>query len=198
MKPFDLVLKDFANWKMDNVDVLERLRNEDSPIYDRLEPVYLVLNHIYREAVDNGGSLDEEMENIFQVGFDYLSNQFDVVRIYYEKLFKSDCAAFSEFSTLVGYLLFISDLRADLEEYEAEAELDFTELNDVETMIETMIAQRDTRFEYAAERLNRAVDELIEPLGFEYVSIVDIFVEIAGTLGIALDRGESLVIGEDI
>jgi len=195
MEQFNLVLKDFANWKMDNVQVIEKLRSGQSLIYDRFEPVYAVLNDIYRRAVENE-PLDEEMQTIFNVGFKYLHSQFEVVRIYYEKLFDSDCALFSEFDQLVGYLLFLSDFRSDLEDYEDT--IDFSDLNDVEDLIETMIAQRDKRFEYAADRLNKAVEKVTDQLDFEYVSIIEIFLEIAENLNIDLEKSDAYVIGEDL
>lgn len=195
MEQFDLVLKDFANWKMDNWEVLERFKENGSYIYERFEPVYAVLNHIYERAVELG-ELDEERETIFSVGLNYLHAQFEVIKIYYEKLFDSDCEAFEAFMPLVGYLLFIADFRADLEE--VEDDLSFDALNEAETLIENMIAERRNAFDYAGEKLNEAVRDIIEHLDFEYVSIIDIFVEIAENLNIELSTNEPFIVGEDI
>lgn len=195
MEQFDLVLKDFANWKMDNWEVLERFKENGSYIYERFEPVYAVLNHIYERAVELG-ELDEERETIFSVGLNYLHAQFEVIKIYYEKLFDSDCEAFEAFMPLVGYLLFIADFRADLEE--VEDDLSFDALNEAETLIENMIAERRNAFDYAGEKLNEAVRDIIEHLEFEYVSIIDIFIEIAENLNIELSTNEPFIVGEDI
>ncbi|TVP96346.1 MAG: hypothetical protein EA374_01760 [Acholeplasmatales bacterium] len=195
MEQFDLVLKDFANWKMDNWEVLERFKETGSYIYERFEPVYAVLNHIYERAVELG-ELDEERETIFSVGLNYLHAQFEVIKIYYEKLFDSNCEAFEAFMPLVGYLLFIADFRSDLEE--VEDSLNFDALNEAETLIENMIAERRQTFDYAGEKLNEAIRGIIEHLDFEYVSIIDIFVEIAENLNIELSTNESFIVGEDI
>ncbi|MFW5894797.1 MAG: hypothetical protein ACOCU0_02580 [Bacillota bacterium] len=194
MTQFNLILQDYANWKMENVEILERFKHNDSIIYDRLEPVYAVLNHIYEMALEE--ELSEDFQTIFQVGLNYLHSQFEVIRIYYEKLFNSDCDVFEEFAPLVGYLLFISDFRADLEEYEEL--IDFEPLDEVETMIENMIAERDERFEYAAEQLNKTTKKIVDQLDFQYVSIIDIYVEIAENLGISLSTDAPLIIGEDV
>ena len=195
MDQFDYVLKDFVNWKLDNIEVLEQLKEYGSLIYDRLEPVYEVLNFIYNDIVENNHKT-EEYETIFQVGLNYLHAQFEVIRIYYEKLFHSNCERFETYTPLVGYLLFISDLRADLEEIEEE--IDFSELNEVETLIENMIAEQRDEFEHAANRLNKATHNIVEHLDFQYVGIVDIYVEIAESLQIDLGVGEPLVIGKEI
>ena len=195
MNQFDLILKDFVNWKLDNIEVLERFKHHGSLIYDRLEPVYVVLNYIYEKYVEEH-QVDEELETIFQVGLNYLHSQFEVIRIYYEKLFNADCALFEDYTPLVGYLLFMSDLRNDLESFEED--IDFSELNEVETLIEDMIAQRCDDFDYAANQLNRATYNIVKHLDFNYVSIIDIFVEIAENLKIPLSTNETLVIGKDI
>ncbi len=195
MEHFDFILKDFVNWKLDNVEVLEQFKHHGSFIYDRLEPVYSVLNYIYDEVVESN-NINEEYETIFQVGLNYLHAQFEVIRIYYEKLFNSDCERFESYTPLVGYLLFISDLRADLEEIEDE--IDFSELNEVETLLENMIAEQRDEFEYAANRLNQATHNIVKNLDFHYVGIVDIFTEIAETLGINTIEEETFVIGKDI
>lgn len=194
MNQFNLILQDYANWKMENVEILERFKHNDSILYDRLEPVYAVLNHVYEMALEE--ELSEDLQTIFQVGLNYLHSQFEVIRVYYEKLFDSDCNLFEEFAPLVGYLLFISDFRADLEEYEEL--IDFEPLDQVETMIENMIAERDDRFEYAAQQLNKTTNKIVEQLDFEYVSVIDIYVEIAENLGVPLSTDEDFVIGEDV
>ena len=195
MEQFDLILKDYVNWKFDNIEVLERFKHHESLIYDRLEPVYLVLEHIYESVVEQREQR-EEFETIFQVGLNYLHSQFEIIRIYFEKLFDADCERFETYTPLVGYLLFINDIRADLET--VDEDVDFTELNDVETLIENMIAEQGNEFEYAANRLNDATKKLVKNLDFQYVGIVDIFTEIADNLGIDMHEEKPFVIGKDL
>ena len=195
MENFDLILKDYANWKLDNVETIEALKHNRSLIYQRLEPIYLVLNALYDEAVENEG-LEEDKATIFQMGLNYLHDQFAIIRIYYEKLFDSDCAAFETYTPLVVYLLFISDFREDIEE-KTDA-FDDSELNNIETIIENMIAERRKEFDVVAARLKKAIDTISAEVGFEHVSIIDIFVEIAEHLDIELESGRTWVLGEDI
>ncbi len=195
MHQFQIVLKDFVNWKLDNSEILERFKHHGSSIYDRLEPVYAVLNTIY-DMVLNDETVNEDFETIFQVGLNYLHTQFEVIRIYYERFFESNCELFESYTRLVGYLLFISDFRSDLDDFETL--IDFQPLNAVETLLENMIAERDERFDYAAEQLNKAIHDIVKQLDFEYVSIIDIFVEIAANLNIELSTNHTFTIGKDI
>ena len=43
----NLLYKDYAAWKLENQETLEQFQKNGNMIYDRLEPIYAVLNHIY-------------------------------------------------------------------------------------------------------------------------------------------------------
>ena len=51
-------------------------------IYERLEPVYTVVEYIYDLACEQQ-DLDEDLETIFEIGFNYLHSQFSVIKIYF-------------------------------------------------------------------------------------------------------------------
>ncbi len=195
MSQFHIVLKDYENWKMDNVTFIEQMKSDGTILYRRIEPVYAVLDKIYAMSVKEE-NIDEDLEIIFQIGFNYLHGQITLIRLYRDKLFGADHERFVRFSPLLGYLLSIHDIRSDLENHEEE--LDFSRIDDVESLIETMIAEGDTRFDYAGDRLKKAVDELTDVLDSEYAGTVDIFVEIARNLGIGLTEGETYVVGRDL
>lgn len=195
MFQFDIILKDFANWKLENDELLERFRAIDSKIYRRLEPVIAVLNYIYQRAIHQG-SLNEDLETIFNVGLSYLNTQFEVIKIYYQTLFGSDCSEIEEFGILVNYLLFINDFRSDLERFEDYVEVE--KLDEVETLIEDMIAQRDNDVDTAKQALDLAVMSIVKLLDYEYTPIIDIFYEIAKSLGIGLSDDDHSIIGKDI
>lgn len=195
MFQFDIILKDFANWKLENDELIERFRAIDSKIYRRLEPVIAVLNYTYQRAI-NQGTLNEDLETIFNVGLNYLNTQFEVIKIYYQTLFESKCHEIEEFGILVNYLLFINDFRSDLERFEDYVEIE--KLDEVETLIEDMIAQRDNDVDTAKEALDKAVMSVAKLLDYEYTPIIDIFYEIAKSLGIGLSYDDHSIIGKDI
>lgn len=189
------VLKDYASWKMENYQMIEKFKQNDSPIYDRLEPVYLVLEHIYDLACDED-ELDEDLEHIFNVGFQYLYSQLNITKIYYESLFKSNCQDFNEYSELLLFLLYIIDLRNDLEGHDIDSDLDV--LNKTESYIENMIMERRQDFDYVRNLMNQAIKEVFELVEYDYVSIIDIYVEIAENLGIFIYEDDEFIIGKEI
>ena len=75
---------------------------------------------------------------------------------------------------------------------------DIDELNELETYIENMIVERRNDFDYVKNQMNETLQIVFNKLKYDYVSIVDIFVEIAENLGIFIYEDSELLIGEDI
>lgn len=191
----EFVLKDYASWKMENHVIIDTFRNNNNMIYERLEPIYLVLEHIYDMACEKQ-DLDEDLETIFTIGFNYLHSQFSVIKIYFESLFQSNCEDFGEYHEMLLFLMYIYDIRTDLENHDLDS--DFETLNTVETYIENMIMERRKDYDYVRTIMNDALKDVFDQIDYEYVSIVDIYVEIAENLGIFLYEDEDVVLGTDI
>ena len=196
MWPLDnIIYKDYASWKIENTHIIEQFDKNSSVVYERLEPVYEVLNHIYDIVVDKN-EIDEDLETIFQVGFNYLNTQFDIIKIYFETLFQSKCEDFDEYSNLIVFLLYIYDLRTDLENNDINSDIE--ELNDLETNIENAVMERRDDHEFINSKMNETLSIVFDLMNYEYVSVVDVFVEIAENLGLYIYEDNDLVIGKEI
>lgn len=191
----NLIYKDFASWKLENHEVINTFQENESIIYDRLEPVYSVLNYIYDLLVEEK-EIDDDLDTIFQAGFSYLHSQFEIIKIYFETLFQSHCDDFVHYSEMIVYLLYIYDIRTDMENNEINSDID--ELNELETCIENMIMERRDDFDYIKDQMNETLKVVFGKMDYDYVSIVDIFVEIAENLGIFIYEDNELVIGQEI
>lgn len=191
----NVIYRDFASWKIENHEVIETFHENESVIYDRLEPIYSVLNHIYDLLVEEK-EIDDDLDTIFQAGFSYLHSQFEIIRIYFETLFQSHCDDFVNYSEMVLYLLYIYDIRTDMENNDINS--DISELNELETCIENMIMERRDDFDYIKDQMNETLKIVFSKMNYDYVSIVDIFVEIAENLGVFIYEDNELVLGSDI
>ncbi len=189
------ILKDYASWKIENHVMLETFKNNNNLIYQRIEPVYLVLDYIYDIACDKQ-ELDEDLETIFEIGFKYLHDQLNVIKIYYESLFQSNCDDFAHYSEMLMFLIYINDIRTDLENHGFNSDMEV--LNNTETYIENMIMERREDYDYVRNLMNTALKKVFDTIDYEYVSIIDIYVEIAENFGIFIYEDDDLVLGEEI
>ena len=191
----NFILKDYASWKIENHEIIDLFQKNNNVIYQRLEPVFIVLDHIYALACEKN-ELDEDLDTIFEIGFNYLNAQLNVIKIYFESLFSSNCEEFQEYSEMVLFLIYIFDIRTDLENHGLDSDID--SLNNTETYIENMIMERRNDYDYTKNMMNETLKEVFETIDYEYVSIVDIYVEIAENFGIYLYENDDFVIGKDI
>ena len=125
-----------------------------------------------------------------------MHSQFEIIKIYFETLFQSHCDDFVHYSEMIVYLLYIYDIRIDMANNEINSDID--ELNELETCIENMIMERRDDFDYIKDQMNEALKVVFGKMDYDYVSIVDIFVEIAENLGIFIYEDNELVIGQEI
>jgi len=191
----NLIYRDYAAWKMENHEMFEKFIANKNVIHARLEPIILVLDHIY-DLVCSESEINEDFETIFEVGFNYLHNQIEVVKIYFENLFQSNCEDFERYSETLLYLLYINDVRNELEGNGYE--VDFPNLDELETTIENMIMERREDFLYIKERMKNTLDDLFSNLEYEYVSIIDIFTQIAETIGIYDSKVDEVIVGREL
>lgn len=191
------ILKDYASWKLEHHDMMELFHKNNNIIYQRIEPVFAVLDYIYDLACNND-SLDEDLETIFEIGFNYAHNQIHTVKIYFENLFQSNCDDFIHYAEMVAYLIYIYDLRIDLENHEKDDIRSVEKLNKLETYIENMIMERREDYSYVRDKMNDALKSVFDEIDYDYVSIIDIYVEIAENLGIFVYEDEELILGSEI
>lgn len=192
----DDIIREYNLWLKDNQHFILHLRNHDSSLYTRISPVYEVLNHIKEEYGDNNPDLDNDIWKIFQVGLEYLHSQIDTCKLYLENTFKNDFHVFLEYDHVVGYLLYLEDLRYELEENQIAYNKRVMD-NLVEFLEEIMTDKGEV-----SENLNLYVDSEVHKIAdmtnLDFQSIIDIFVQIAETLGIELFIENDYVVGKDI
>lgn len=192
----EFVLKDYASWKIENHVIIDTFQHNHNMIYERLEPVYVVLEHIYNMACEQQ-EIDEDLESIFTIGFEYLHSQFNMIKIYFESLFQSNCEDFETYQEMMLFLMYIYDVRTDLENHDQDSDIEA--LNNAETYIEDMIMERNEDYDYVRNLMSEALKDVFEQIDYEYVSIIDIYVEIAENLGIFLyEDDDEFVVGREL
>ncbi|QWB99922.1 hypothetical protein KHQ88_07240 [Mycoplasmatota bacterium] len=189
------LLKEYQSWYIENKEFFEGLKSHESVLYTRLYPVYDVLYFLYKEN-KNEDSLDEDIDKIIQVGLEYLHGQLFTCKLYYEKFFNKNFHAFLEYDRVVNYLLFLEDLKYELNE--KKIDYDTEGLEDIIDYLESMISEKKEVLDNLNVYIDSRVSNIIQLDHYEFHSIIDIFVEIGDTLGINFDDEEDLVIGEDI
>lgn len=190
------IVKEYNQWLKDNQSMILHLREHDSPLYTRLSPVYEVLNYLAEESEENGLILDQDLYKIFQIGLEYLHQQLETCKLYLENIFKQDFHAFLAYDQVVGYLLYLEDLKYEM--VENKVKYDRQAFNRLMEKLEQLMNERDDIPDNLNLYVDSEVHRIVDVSDWQFKGINDIFVDIAETLGVELYIENDFIIGKDI
>jgi len=192
----DYLFKEYLAWITENHEFYMELKEHESPLYDRFLPVYAVLDHIYREVRGDKMQFDGDLKRIFNIGLEFLHDQFETCKLYLETKFHQDLHAFMEYAEIINAILFVEDVRFELEEKEIDYPAE--KLEDLLDRLEQIIEEKGGAGETVALYVDSVVNDVIGEADFELYGIIDIFVDVAETFGLFLFEDEEIVLGKDI
>lgn len=190
------IVKEYNSWLKENQHFILHLEKHDSSLYSRVMPIYKVLNFLSSEYQDNGMEFNEDIVKIFQIGLEYLHSQISTCKLYYEKFFNQNFHDFIAYDSIVNYILFVEDLRYELEENKAQ--LNEKAINELMDYLEKIMELKAGVPENFNLYVDSEVHKIVNLEKFDFHSIIDIFVEIAETLDIDLYSETEFVLGKDI
>lgn len=192
----DYLFREYLAWIAENHEFYMELKEHDSPLYDRFLPVYAVLDRVYQEVKGDRMQFDSDLERIFHVGLEFLHDQFESCKLYLETKFKGDLHAFMEYAPAVNHILFVEDVRYELEE--KEADYDPRKLEDLLDFLEDILDAKTGIDENLGVYVDSVVKDVVGDVDFELYGIIDIFMDVAETFGLYLFEDEDIVLGNDI
>lgn len=102
-------LKEYAAWKKENEDFFKLLEAEKSILLDRLKEVFLVLDKIV--FFDEIARDTSEYQVFFEVGYSYVFDRMNEIKIYFEEYFHGSKMLFKKYELLISYLMYMEDYR---------------------------------------------------------------------------------------
>lgn len=192
----DNLLKEYASWLKENQEFYHELEEHGSLLYDRFMPVYAVLEKFAHDITAGTIALDEDLDRIFTVGLEFLHDQFQTCKLYLDTKFQGNLHAFLDYDRVVDYLLYIEDVRYELEE--KHVSYDEAKVDKLLDMLETIIDKKTPVAETLGIYVDETVDKIVGDHKFSFYGIIDIFMDVAETIGLYLFASEDIVLGKDI
>jgi hypothetical protein len=190
------LIKDYTSWLSDNKNFYDHLKNHESILFHRFQPVLDVLYYLYDEYKENSSEFNDDIEKIFQVGLEYINMQFFTCKLYLHNVFSNDFHIFLFYEQVINYILFLEDLEYEL--VEKTIKFDKNEFDKLAEYLDNIIEKKSQ----IPENLNLYVDsqihKLIDEKNYHFKGIIDIFVEIGETLGIDFDEDIDYIVGKEI
>jgi len=173
----------YANWKMDNHDLLKYLVDNDSDLIMRSRHVLDVVDYLYDKLIDDVDYSDDE-DNIFQTGFYYLIEQIEEIKKLMEKSYQNDIRYLEKRSKDVNLLLNAIDFHYEVLNAKDYKKEDSDKLLVFIIDVTKHLEDKEDVPKFMFKKLDKITFELYNRLNVREYPINSIFLEIADELGI--------------
>lgn len=173
---------DYNKYIIEHEELLNNLKNSDSNVLLCLSDVLEVLEYIYKKYLDQA-KIDNDLEEIFEIGFGYLSNSLVDIKTYYVDYFKKDIILLNRYSTLIVYSILLDDLKGYLLSEERLTEERKETINNASKLIDDVMIN----LKEIGGDLLVTIEEAFEtslPKKHNYKPVYSVFQMIAEELGI--------------
>lgn len=125
------IYTDYANWLMDNHDLIHLLKEKHSLAIRRFEHVFKLVDFLYNRKIDKN-DLELFEEEFFEAGFNYLFEHIMFISLLYKNTFNKNIDELEEFGKEINLYLYALEFEKDLETHEM---VDTTKLLELEEQI---------------------------------------------------------------
>ena len=167
---------DYISYKNENKSFIDLLENNNCTSYESLKDVIFILDKI-SEKMDTE-LIDEEIDYIFDFGFDYLYNEIEFLKNIFEERLKSDFILFKKYDPLLRYALFIYQLIDDFEEQDLITSNIKNKLQGKVNSILSMIDNREVVSDTLIDEIDLEISSVI-PNNYNPNTVSQIFENIA-------------------
>lgn len=176
------IYDDYNKYIIENEELLGYLKSSNSSVMYCLMDVLEVLDYVYKKYVDKV-KIEAELEEIFEIGFGYLSNCLIDINTYYKDYFGKDIILFNKYSTFIIYSIMVDDVKGYLLSEERLTEERSEMLDKASKLIEeTLLNLKEIDGAVVAEIED--ILEMVLPKKNKYKPVYAVFAMIAEELGI--------------
>ncbi len=179
----ETIYHEFANWKLENSELLKELNDNANNIYFRFKHILEVVRHYYDKLIDDV-NYSEEDDAIFKTGYYYLSDQIEDIKTILSKVYNNDVKQLEKHAKEINLFLNTIDFQTELLNNELEDDVDIQRLMDFDQDVYSYIIDKNPIPETFYEELDELTFKIFRRLDISYYSVNDIFLEIADELNI--------------
>lgn len=183
MKIDETAYHEYANWKLENEDLLKKLETEAEDLFFRFKPVIDVISYFYDKLIDDN-DYSEDDDVIFKSGFYYIADQIEELKILLKDIFSNNLEETSKFSKEVNLYFNALDFQTELINNELEDNEDVVSIMSFDKKVYELLTKKENAPEELFEELDNLTSSIYKKLNNNYYSINNIFLEIADELNI--------------
>ena len=177
------IYTDYANWKFENHDFIYKLVRSKSKTISRFTSVIIVVDYLYEKYVkDNSLTPDEDV--MFNVGFDYMHDNFYTIKTLLDYTFNGDYEEIEKCAKTINLLLYVNEFQGELLNTDNVLESDLKQLDNFEQKLTDFLDKKENCPDEFFPYLDDLVNPIFDRNGIDFTPIEAIFYEISVALGI--------------
>lgn len=111
------IYEDYQSYITEFGDLIKKMEESNSVLMNYIGDVKRATDYLYQKYKKNG-KLELDEEDIFDLGFGFLSNVFQDINTYYEDYFGKNMEIFNYYTPLMVDAIYIEDFKSHLENEE--------------------------------------------------------------------------------
>ena len=105
---------DYASWRKTNEKLLTFLINEKSLIIARFKYVIAVVDYLFEKVINEKYTLDNNENEMFEVGYQYIFDRFMTINLLLEKVFDNNMQEMEKYSKEIIFFFILLTLKMKL------------------------------------------------------------------------------------
>lgn len=183
MKIDETVYNEYANWKLENEELLKELETSAEDIFFRFKHIIDVIAYFYDKLIDDA-DYDTEDDLIFKTGFYYVADQIEELKILLKDVYNNDIVTAAKYFKEVNLYFNTLDFQSELINQEIDENEDIQTLLVFDKKVYKFLEDKESIPTEVYEELDSLTSNIYQKLNTNYYSINNIFLEIADELDI--------------
>ncbi len=179
----ELIYHEYAGWKLEHSELLNNLKQLDSPLLVRFENVLSVIGFLYDKLIDDP-EFNEDDHEIFSTGFYYVFDQIEEIKKVLKDVYHNDYLELNLDSKKINLLLNTIDFQNELLSLDNYDQASMQFLLDFEAEVLEKLSKKQSIEESMYKKLDIESLKMFKKMQVDYYPIDTIFLEIADELGI--------------
>jgi hypothetical protein len=168
------IFTDYANWKIENYEMIQALITLKSKVISRFSHVIAVVDYLYNEKIKNK-DMETYLEDIFDSGFNYLYDRFQTISQIAKEQFRGNIQELDKIAKTINLLLYTDDFLDEIYNVEYKKE-DLNRLEDFEQKVYEYVEKH----EIVPDEMFGLLDDITYPIfKDEYQGVNEIMYEVA-------------------
>lgn len=169
--------QDYLCFKEDKQELINFFIENDSNIIVRFKHVLAIIDFLYDKYCDNS-TLDSNEELIFETGYTYVFDRFNIIELLLNKTFNKDLEELEKFSKTINLVLYVNDFKDEVLNIDDTNKSAIDEFSQYEDKILSLLENKEHATDIDFALLDDISVRVFSEMNTDFYGINEIFYDI--------------------